>query len=203
MTRATWLLPCLLVACLLLSLIGAPYPEQMALQHIPTVLALVAWPWLQRGLRLSRTSMGCIAGFLLLHIVGARYIYSYVPYDDWIAAVTGVSLQDLFGFRRNHYDRLVHFSFGLLFTRPIFDCFVSRLDLPRRLAPYFTVECVLAASAVYELFEWSLTLLLAGGDAEAYNGQQGDMWDAHKDMALAAAGSVLAVLWMRRGTTRD
>ena len=59
-----------------------------------------------------------------------------------------------------------------------------------------TLAPVLASSAAYELFEWLLTLFMAPGTAEAYNGQQGDIWDAHKDMALALAGSVGAALWI-------
>lgn len=35
--------------------------------------------------------------------------------------------------------------------------------------------------------------------ADAYNGQQGDMWDAQKDMALAVLGAfaALALKWRR------
>jgi putative membrane protein len=49
---------------------------------------------------------------------------------------------------------------------------------------------VLSISALYEMFEWLLTLAVAGADADAYNGQQGDMWDPQKDMALAALGAI-------------
>ncbi|MET0270699.1 MAG: DUF2238 domain-containing protein, partial [Sphingomonas sp.] len=57
---------------------------------------------------------------------------------------------------------------------------------------YIAVEFVLAGSAVYEIFEWLLTLLMAGPDADAYNGQQGDIWDAQKDIACASAGALIA-----------
>ena len=60
------------------------------------------------------------------------------------------------------------------------------------------IALLLAASAAYELFEWLLTLFMAPGAAEAYNGQQGDMWDAHKDMALALGGSLVAAIWRVR-----
>ena len=50
---------------------------------------------------------------------------------------------------------------------------------------------VLALGGVYEIFEWSLTLTLAPEAAGAYNGEQGDMFDTQKDMALAGLGAVL------------
>ena len=37
-------------------------------------------------------------------------------------------------------------------------------------------------SMVYELFEWGLTLVMTANVAENYNGQQGEIKDAHKDM---------------------
>jgi putative membrane protein len=35
-----------------------------------------------------------------------------------------------------------------------------------------------------------LSIVLSPEDAESYNGQQGDYWDAQKDMALAFVGSL-------------
>lgn len=49
-----------------------------------------------------------------------------------------------------------------------------------------------AFSMIYELFEWGIAVSLSEGMAESYNGQQGDMWDAHKDMGLAMIGSTIA-----------
>jgi putative membrane protein len=57
---------------------------------------------------------------------------------------------------------------------------------------------VLAVGGLYEIFEWSLTLALAPEDAGAYNGEQGDMFDAQKGMALAGLGAVLTVPLVRR-----
>ncbi len=185
---------------LVLSLIHAPYPEQMYLQHIPTVLALIAWPLLSRRFPLTNPAFLCITAFLVLHTVAARYIYSYVPYDIWSQKLFGFSITERFGFYRNHFDRVVHFSFGALFVRPVWEIFYRYLKVPRRFAYYAAFEFVLAFSMVYELFEWGLSLLLAGQDADAYNGQQGDMWDAQKDMALALLGASfsLCILFFTR-----
>lgn len=54
----------------------------------------------------------CLVVFLWLHILGARYIYSFVPYDDWSRSVLGSGISEWFGWERNHYDRLVHLCFG-------------------------------------------------------------------------------------------
>ncbi len=185
---------------LLVSLVNAPYPEQMYLQHIPTLLVLVIWPFLARRFPLTNPAFGCISAFLLLHILGARYIYSYVPYDVWSNRLVGISISEQFGFSRNHFDRVVHFSFGALFVRPIWEICVRYMQLPRRFAYYVAFEFVLAFSMLYELLEWGLSLALAGADADAYNGQQGDMWDAQKDMSLALLGAAisLAVLFHTR-----
>jgi putative membrane protein len=104
---------------LVLSCLGAPYPEQMYLQHIPTVVALAALAVSGRRYPLSNAAATCLVVFLMLHILGARYIYSYVPYDRWAKALIGTDLTSIFHFRRNHYDRLVHFAFGLLWVLPV------------------------------------------------------------------------------------
>ena len=51
---------------------------------------------------------------------------------------------------------------------------------------------------VYELFEWGIALSLSEGMAESYNGQQGDVWDAHKDMALAMIGSIISFSFFKK-----
>ena len=188
----------LLWAVLAISMIKPPYPELLYLQHIPTVAALLCWPYIQRRLAFSFAASAGLAVFMLLHILGTRYIYSYVPYDEWMQALAGVTLTGRFALRRNHYDRVVHFAFGLLFARLAFEIFRYRLKLSDRLSRYLAADFILAASALYELFEWLLTLVLAGSDADAYNGQQGDAWDAHKDMALAFIGSICALCCIRR-----
>ncbi|HXU31893.1 MAG TPA: DUF2238 domain-containing protein [Thermoanaerobaculia bacterium] len=182
------------LAALLASGVRAPYPDQMALQHIPTVVFLVAWPILARRFPLTDAAVTCLAAFLLLHILGARYIYSYVPYDEWSRRLFGFEPTTFFGLRRNHFDRLVHFAFGALWVRPIWEVCTRYFRVPRRFAYYVAFEFVLAFSMLYELFEWGLSLTLAGADADAYNGQQGDLWDAQKDMSFALVGAGLALL---------
>ena len=133
----------------------------------------------------------CVLVFLCLHAVGAHYTYSLVPYDRWAEALTGASVSDRLGLDRNHYDRLVHFAYGLLLTGAI------REVLPHdRLGPGWRltlpVAIVLSLSAASEIVEWAAAMLFGGDLGIAYVGAQGDPWDAQKDMVLAVAGALLS-----------
>lgn len=189
----------LLLILLLLAQIEQPYPEVALLQHLPTMLLIVASPWLLRRWPLSTASVACIALFMALHTLGGRYAYSNVPYDDWARTLTGTSLSDLFGWSRNHYDRLVHFAFGALSVIPVAEVARRWGGLGGRGAGLAVLGWVLAISALYEIFEWLLTIAAAGETADRYNGQQGDIWDAQKDMALATLGAIMAMIltWRR------
>ncbi|WP_238547165.1 DUF2238 domain-containing protein [Actinoplanes friuliensis] len=168
------------------------YPVEQALHHSLTVAGVIALVLVQRRRLLPYSSFLLILIFLTLHSVAARWIYSFVPYDDWTQALFGMRLSEVLGWERNHFDRLVHLSYGLCFGPVLFRRLLDA-GLRVRWAAPTAVELVLSTSAVYELFEWAIAMTLAPGAAEAYNGQQGDMWDAHKDMALATGGAVLAV----------
>ena len=177
--------------------IGQPYPHLAPLQHLPTVAMVLIAPWAINRWQLSTGSVVAIGLFFLAHTLGGRYIYSYMPYDDWASLLTGRTISDRFGWSRNHYDRLVHFLFGLLWTLPVRQALVRRHGIASGLALFMGFAFVGLVSALYEIFEWALTLFAAGDTADYYNGQQGDMWDAQKDMALAQAGSLVAVIWAR------
>lgn len=189
----------LLLASLLVAQIGQPYPDVALLQHLPTMLLLVASPALLRRWPLSTPALACIVAFLALHTLGGRYAYSNVPYDDWVRALTGSTLSETFGWDRNHYDRLVHFAFGALSVVPVAEVARRWGGLGARGAAFAALGWVLAISCLYEIFEWLLTIVAAGETADRYNGQQGDIWDAQKDMALATVGAILIVPFAGRG----
>ena len=137
--------------------------------------------------------------FLLIHIIGARYLYSYVPYDDWTQQLFNIELSTLFDWQRNMYDRLVHFSYGLLLFSAMYESlsYLLKIKLVKSLI-VITLMLNMSTSLLYELFEWGIASTLSPEDAEAYNGQQGDMWDAHKDMALATVGAMFTgvLMWI-------
>jgi len=59
---------------------------------------------------------------------------------------------------------------------------------------YLPLDVTMATSMLFELFEWGAAELFGGDLGVAYLGTQGDVWDAHKDMALAMLGAIIAML---------
>jgi putative membrane protein len=142
--------------------------------------------------RLSGLAYGLLLAMLLLHEVGAHYTYSLVPYDAWLRALGLPDTAGLFGGQRNHYDRLVHAAFGVLLPLPLVERLGAVLPGRRRLRASLALALVLAASGAYEILEWAAALVFGGELGAAYVGMQGDVWDAQKDMALAALGAIAA-----------
>jgi putative membrane protein len=147
-----------------------------------------------KALPLSRVSYTLIFVFLCLHTVGAHYTYSLVPYDGWVEALSGRTLSSLTGWKRNHYDRLVHFSYGLLLAYPAREVFLRVADVHGFWGYFLPLDVVMATSMLYELIEWGAASAFGGDLGTAYLGTQGDPWDAQKDMALATLGAVIAML---------
>lgn len=171
------------------------------------VLALcMALVLARRWFRFSNASLRLILLFLALHTLGSHYTYSEVPYDRWWEALTGHTLNSLFGWERNHYDRLVHFSYGLLLAYPIREFFLRVVEVRGFWAYFLPLDVTLSTSALYELIEWGAAAMFGGELGMQYLGTQGDVWDAHKDMALAALGALIAMLataGLTRATRRD
>lgn len=179
------------------------WPAEQALHGSLAVIGLVALWWVNRRWPLGSGAFVAICAFIAIHCVAARWLYSNVPYDAWLQALTGWSTNAAFGWQRNHFDRLIHLLYGLCFTPALLQ--LARHAWPAlRMGQAFTlaVMAVMCSSLVYEWLEWGIALLLSPEAAEAYNGQQGDMWDAHADMLLATVGSVLVWPLARRGAAR-
>lgn len=183
-----------LVIVAIITSINPIYPDEQLLQHIGTVLLLIP---LITDIFKKKMPMLAFAGivcFTLLHIIGARYIYSYVPYKE-VAVSLGIVGTDFFQDSRNHYDRLVHFSFGLLlFPYLVYICrnYFKQQSYISIIMAWLMVQ---TGSMIYEMFEWLLTIIMTANDAENYNGQQGDIWDPQKDMGLALLGSTIMLFF--------
>lgn len=122
----------------------------------------------------------------LILMLGGHYTYAEVPIGFWA--------QNLFGFARNHYDRLGHLAQGFVPAILVREILLRRTPLRPDGWTFFLVASVcLALSAGYELFEW-WTALATGDAADAFLGTQGDAWDTQWDMFLALIGSVLSQL---------
>jgi putative membrane protein len=165
-----------------------------ALENILVLLAGVALFVLRHRFKPSLGAAILLFLFLSLHEVGAHYTYSKVPYDAWFEALTGERLSELLGLRRNHFDRVLHFGGGFLLMRLIRELIATF----SRLGPWgvrsAALSVVMSASMIYELIEWAAAATVGKEVGAAYLGTQGDEWDAHKDMALATLGGILAEL---------
>ena len=139
-----------------------------------------------RRFQFSELSYSLMFVYILLHVYGAMYTYAENPLGYW--------LQDLFHGERNHYDRIVHFSFGFLLAYPMRDYFRNHFQWPNWVCWVLPVEITMSFSAAYELIEWAVADIFFPAQGHAYLGSQGDVWDAQKDMGLAFGGAVLAMI---------
>jgi putative membrane protein len=167
---------------------------------VPALLASLRW------FPLSRLSWSLILLFLTLHSIGAHYTYAEVPYDAWFEAAFGFRLNGALGLERNHFDRLVHFSYGLLLAYPMRELFFRVADARGFWAYFLPLDLTLSTSALFELLEWAAASFFGGDLGVAYLGTQGDVWDAQKDMALAGLGALITMgvtLLVNRRWQRD
>ena len=164
-----------------------------ALENVIVIALVVLLAATYRKFPLSRVSYTLIFLFLMLHEVGAHYTYSRVPYDEWMIGLFGFSLDQALGFERNHFDRFVHFCYGLLFAYPIREVFIRIADVKGFWGYFLPLDVTMSTSMIYELVEWGAARLLGGDLGMAYLGTQGDVWDAHMDMALASLGALIAM----------
>lgn len=164
------------------------------LENVLVVVFVVALAATYARFPLSRISYTLIFLFLCLHEVGSHYTYAEVPYNEWTAALFGRSLNDFMGWERNHYDRLVHFSYGLLLAYPLREVFLRIANVKGFWGYFLPLDITMSTSMIFELFEWGAAEMFGGDLGMAYLGTQGDIWDAHKDMALASLGALIAML---------
>jgi putative membrane protein len=188
-----WVLIGLVVIASIVASINPLEFDAYLLHQVGTVAGMIVLLILlyQRNISISGFALTIV--FILLHILGAHYLYSFVPYNDWSIHYFNFDMNQYFGWSRNMYDRLIHFGYGLLLFKIC--CDVFSVWLPK-LKPYqialMSIQFIMASSMIYELIEWGISLTFSEADAENYNGQQGDIWDAQKDMALATLGAVIA-----------
>ncbi|TYP70685.1 DUF2238 domain-containing protein [Paenibacillus methanolicus] len=156
------------------------------LENLLTLLAAAGLVATRRWFAWSNASYLLILAFIALHTVGAHYSYNETPLDRWLDA--------LFDFERNHFDRVVHFAFGLLTAYPAYE-FLRRVAGVRHGWACAIVPCVvLAFGAFYELIEMWVTSVLDPERGALFLGSQGDPWDAHHDMEVALYGAIIAML---------
>ena len=154
------------------------------LEVLPVLIAIPLLLLTAQRMPLTRLAYVLIAVHALILMYGGHYTYALTPFGDW--------LREVFGFTRNHYDRIGHLMQGFgpaIIARELL-LRTSPLRPGKWLFALITLS-ILGVSACYEFTEWWAAL--AGGDAAgAFLGTQGDVWDTQWDMFLAGCGAVAA-----------
>ena len=161
------------------------YPRDWLLENLLVFFYAALLASTYRRFAFSNRSYALFTVFLSLHLVGAHYTYAEVPLGFW--------LQEAFGLTRNHYDRIVHFAFGLLIAEPFREILARTAGLRPGWAALMAVITVLGFSAFYENLEAVTAMVVSPELGAAYLGTQGDEWDAQKDSFLAMLGALLAM----------
>ncbi|TNE78781.1 MAG: DUF2238 domain-containing protein [Bacteroidetes bacterium] len=165
------------------------------LENLLTVVSLSFLSLTYKNYRFSDKSYLFIWLFLCLHVYGSQHTYAENSLGYW--------LQDLFGWERNHYDRIVHFSFGFLLAYPVYEVYTQWKKYPLSLARWMPVQLTLSVSSLYELLEWAVADIFFQEQGAAYLGTQGDVWDAQKDVFLALLGASISSLAIRYFSVSD
>ena len=166
------------------SLIGTTDIKNWLIENTLTVIALLFLIFNYKKYKFSNFSYLLICIFLCLHVYGSKYTYADNNFGYW--------LQDIMHSSRNQYDRLVHFSFGLLLYYPLQESLLEGFKITKYIALRLPVLIILSASALYEIIEWLVADVFFVEEGISYLGTQGDVWDSQKDMAVALLGVVLA-----------
>lgn len=134
-------------------------------------------------IRFSNTAYAFASVLIFLHTIGGHYTFALVPFD-WVT--------NFFGFSRNHYDRIAHFSVGF-YAFPIAEwLWTKRLVTNKFVLFTYAVFTIATVAMTYELVEWIYAAKANPADAMAYLGSQGDIWDAQKDMLADTLGAIFA-----------
>jgi len=174
-----------LILVWIVTAINPLYPRDWLLENMLVFIYCALLAFTYRRFQFSNLSYGLFVVFLSLHLFGAHYTYSETPFGFW--------LQDWFELERNHYDRIVHFAFGLLLAFPMREILLRQSGVSRAWSYFISVNCILAFSATYEIIEAVAATIVSPELGAAYLGTQGDEWDAQKDSALAFAGAIVAM----------
>jgi putative membrane protein len=188
----------LLAAYVLLFIVCGIKPHDRAVwwaENIPIVsLALTLVVMYLKGIRLSNLGYAFASVLLFMHTIGGHYTFERVPFG-WVTHT--------FGFERNHYDRVAHFSVGF-YAFGIAELLIGRKLVTKPWVAYlFAIFCIGTVAALYEIIEWIYAALEGGSAGAAFLGSQGDVWDAQEDMTADISGAILAVgVYMVRRAVR-
>ena len=156
------------------------------MENLLVVICLSLIALTKKWHQLSNISYLCIFFFVLLHLYGAFYAYTQNALGSW--------LQNRFQLWRNPYDRIVHFSFGFFMAYPFRELLIKKFRVSQRASWLLPVEIAFSFGTIFELIEWGVSEVTTNETGETYVATQGDVWDAHKDILLAAIGASTAMI---------
>ena len=160
------------------------------LEAIPAIVAVVILAVTFKRFRFTDMTYVFIFIHCCILFVGAKYTYAEVPLFNYI--------QEYFGHARNNYDKIGHFAQGFI-PAVVARELLIRLNVLNKKSwlAFVVVSVCLSISAIYELFEW-LVAVLIGQSADDFLGTQGFEWDAQSDMLCATIGAICMLLLLSR-----
>jgi putative membrane protein len=141
-----------------------------------------------RRFQFSNISYALILVFLVFHTIGAHYTYAKVPIGFW--------MKDWLHLSRNHYDRVIHFSFGFLLLYPMRELLIRSAHANAGWATWLALAALCALSSFFEILEGLIAQIVRPDLGTAYLGTQGDIWDAQKDMGAAFVGGIIVATFL-------
>lgn len=160
------------------------------LEIIPVVIALPLLAFTYKSFRLTNLLYILVAVHAVVLMVGAHYTYAHVPLFD--------TIRDMLGTARNSYDGVGHFAQGFIPAIAAREILLRKSGIHSGfLLSLSIVLACLGISAVYEIIEWIVAVMMGQG-ADEFLGTQGDVWDTQKDMALAGLGALIALITLSK-----
>ncbi len=154
-------------------------------ENIPVLFVVFSIIIFSRIHKFSTYSYLFMSCFLFLHTIGGHFTFERVPFD---------LITNLFGFERNHFDRIAHFSVGF-YAYALAEWMVSRrLVRTIWIVILFPLFAIIAVAGLYEIFEWQYAISADSKAGIAVLGSQGDIWDAQKDILADTLGAVFVLL---------
>lgn len=179
----------LLIGFVIVFIWSAYKPYQLGtwfLEVTPIVLGTIIIIYTYNKFRLTTPVYLLLCLGAIMVLIGGHYTYGKEPLFNW--------LKDSFHLGRNYYDRFGHFVGGFVWALFGREILLRTSSFQKgKLLITIVLGLSLGVSALYELVEWCVALMLGPG-AEAFLGLQGDIWDTHWDMFLALAGAIVCLL---------
>lgn len=184
--KITWVLFVLLFSYWIYGWFNCIDLQDWMIENLLVVICLSVLVLSRKWHRFSDLSYLCIFLFVMLHLYGAFYAYTQNNFGYW--------LQQKFDLWRNPYDRIVHFSFGFFMAYPFREILINKFRVSRRASWLLPIEIAFSLGTLFELIEWGVSAVTSSETGETYVATQGDVWDAQKDILLAATGASIMML---------